>query len=406
MKKIILSTVTAVLMASTAQAADTISDSLKNGKLTVNARLLYFDRTFDKANATDATSFTLGGFMKYLSDDYKGLKMGLAYYGSNRVSGILSKEDGRATSNLTSTGENINMLGEAYLQYDKDKTMVKVGRQGLKTPLMQNHDLRLLPSLYEGAIVKNNSFEDTKIELGYIWAYTGFGSRYNDFSHEETKWGKSGLGYIYLINNSIKKLKVSAQYVKQVSDKDSSGNQVVVADYRYADAVYALPFGKNSYIKAQYGGNSYNRAKNPNFPSSDSVMLGAKAGTTLGMVNLAILTNSISGNAFKAVESGPMYSDWQQGYGPYEPSTAFGGQMIVKPKKGFSLKAAYVKISADRNFRKDGTFTDDYSEINLDVQYALDDMSKLRARYSIKDQSKASDREDRNDLRLFYYLNF
>ncbi len=407
MKKIILSAAAFMSIATAVNAADTISDSLKNGKFTIDARVFYFDRSFDTTPSTDSAKvLAAGGIMKYVSDDYNGLKIGLAYFGSNRVSGLYTRDEGKKTAILTPEGENINFLGESYLEYNRDNTMLKVGAQRLSTPLMNDHDLRLLPSSYQAAIVQNRDIADTTLEAGYVWAYSGFTSKLSEFDDQRGGWGEDGLAYIMVQNNSIKELKVSAQYIAALSDTDGAGTEVWVKDYRYADAAYALPFGSNSYIKAQYGGNSFNRAKNDNFPDKDSVMLGAKAGTTFGIVDLAVLANSISGNAFRAVEAGPMYSDWQQGYDQYEPSVAYGVQAVVKPMAGISLKCGYVDVSADEDFRTDGTFTDDFTEINLDLNYALNDMSKVRVRYSVKDQSDESDREDRNDFRVIYYINF
>jgi hypothetical protein len=96
-----------------------------------------------------------------------------------------------------------------------------------------------------------------------------------------------------------------------------------------------------------------------------------------------------------------MYTDWQQGYGNYEASTAFGGQIVAHPMADLSVKLGYVDVSSD-----EGNVRDDFSETNVDIKYALTDYSKVRVRYSLKDQTDESDREDRDDFRIIYYLNF
>ena len=386
----------------------TFGDALKNGEFTAALRTFYFDRSFDedKTGNPNATALTFGGILKYESASYYGAKFGIAYYGSQRIGGIFSREEGVGTSILGRDGENLGFLGEAFLEYDISNTMVKVGRQQLATPLIQNHDLRILPSVYEAAILRNTDISDTMIELGYVGAYTGFTSKENEFLDFNEKWGDKGLAYIYLNNKSIENLTIRAQYVGALSDVNDMGELIAVNDYRYIDAKYAIPMGKNSYIKAQYGGNAYNIGE-------DSSLFGAKAGTTFWMVDVAVLYDKISDNNFKAVESGPMYSDWQQGYGPYEPSTAFGGQIVIKPLAGLSLKLGYVDVTSDTQF-----LYDDFTEFNLDLKYAINDWSAIRVRYSIKDQSDASEalrydgidgnggREDRDDFRIIYYMNF
>ncbi len=394
MKKILLSTIVAASLTQVVSASDTISEALKNGNYSMNARVFYFNRGFD-SEAPRARAITAGGIMKYESAEYVGIKMGIAYYGSTRVGGIYTREEGSGTSILGRSGEDLGFLGEAYLEYNIEETMVKVGRQQLATPLINNHDLRILPSVYEAAIIRNKSIANTMIEAGYIQQYTGFTSKDNQFNDYNTRWGDSGLGYISFTNKSIENLSIRGQYVLAISDEDSAGNTIAVKDYKYLDAKYALKgVGNKTYIKAQFGGNAYSEG-------DDSLLVGAKIGTTVSMFDLALLYDEIIDNSFKAVEAGPMYSDWQQGYGNYEPSVAFGGQIIAHPIDDLSVKAGYVDVAA-----KDDYVRDDFTEINFDVKYKINDFSKIRVRYSIKDQTDTSDREDRDDFRVIYYASF
>jgi hypothetical protein len=89
------------------------------------------DRSFDedKSGKPDAQALTAGGVVKYESGDYYGLKVGFAYYGSHRVGTFFSREEGIGTSLLQPDGDDIAFLGEAYLQYTRNNTMLKVGRQ-------------------------------------------------------------------------------------------------------------------------------------------------------------------------------------------------------------------------------------------------------------------------------------
>ena len=131
------------------------------------------------------------------------------------------------------------------------------------------------------------------------------------------------------------------------------------------------------------------------------------------MFDVAALYDKVSDNQFQAFESGPMYSDWQQGYGPYEASTAVGGQIVAKPMSGLSVKLGYVDVKSDTD-----KLVDDFSELNIDAKYTINNWSKIRVRYSMKDQSDASEklrfdgidgnggREDRDDFRIIYYMNF
>jgi len=386
-------------------ATGTFGEALRNGKFTANIRAFYFDREYDDGDSDEkgigrkpnSSTFTAGGILKYESAAYYGFKFGLAYYGNHKIGSVFDRADAAGASMLDNDGsyDDIAFLGEAYLQYDIGNTMFKIGRQQLSTPLIQGHDLRLLPSVYEAAIIRNKDIPDTMIELGFVDRYTGFTSRDNGFTDNKTS--KDGLAYVSFSNQSIESLSIQGQYVKTLADTSSDGGSIAREVYTYIDATYALPFGDNTYIKAQYGTNSYFAAG-----ADDSTLLGAKVGTTLfNMLDVAVLYDKISDNAYQAFESGPMYTDWQQGYGNYDPSTAIGGQIVVQAMDGLSLKFGYVDVNAD-----EGTVRDDFTEFNFDGKYTINDWSNLRVRYSIKDQTDSSDREDRNDFRVIYYMNF
>jgi hypothetical protein len=253
--------------------------------------------------------------------------------------------------------------------------------------------------VYEAAIIRNKDIPDTMIEVGFVDRDTGFTSKDNGFNEKRT--GDDGVAYLSFANKSIANLSLRGQYIKALSDGASRET------YTYLDAKYSLPVGKNTYVKAQYGGNTY-------LAEEDSTLFGAKVGTTVGMFDVAAVYDKVSGYRFQAFESGPMYSDWQLGYGDYEASTAVGGQIVVKPMAGLSLKFGYVDVAAD-----DGNLRDDFTEFNFDGKYTINDWSKIRVRYSMKDQSDESEanrggvnpngstgREDRDDFRIIYYMNF
>jgi hypothetical protein len=390
-------TVTLLALATVALCGyESLEESVKDSSITLDARLFYFDRDFkDPATTPNAKSLTLGGIAKVETAPWYNLQVAVAPYG-NFLTGITDRDDAAGTSMLeqtrdgVQTNKNLLFIGEGYAKYSVGKSSLQIGRQRLSTPLANDHDLRALPSTYTAAVLRTNEIKDTLVEIGYIKSYTGFGSRYNTFSDEASKWGKDGLAYLYLQNSSIANTKINAQYIKALDN-----NAITVSDYRYFDASYNLT--SNSSIEVQYGGNKYRVADN-------SHMIGARVKYNIWNVDTALLYNKIMDNNFKAVESGPMYSDWQQGYGPYQPSQAFGGYIVLKPMDNASIKLGAVKVSA-----KEERVTDDFSEYNADINYAFNKQNKLRVRYSLKDESdeaNALNKEDRTDFRVIYYYSF
>ena len=71
------------------------------------------------------------------------------------------------------------------MQYGFGHTMVKVSRQRLDTPLMGDLFLRILPTAYEAAVIRNRDLPHTSVEIGYVGSYSGFGSKYGDFGDRD-----------------------------------------------------------------------------------------------------------------------------------------------------------------------------------------------------------------------------
>lgn len=377
-------------------------NALRSGEFSENLKLFYMDRAFDHKKP-NARALNLGGILKYESGDFFGLKFGLAYFGSHRIGTFYSREEGIDTNLLQQNGEDIHFIGEAYMQYGIKKTVLKTGRQRLSTPLLEDNDQRVVPTTYDATILRSEDMPNTTIEVGHVNAYSGFASKYSGFDDQNGAWGKDGLGYIYMENSSIKHLKLRYQYIKALSDTNNSGAKIERKDYQFFNLKYSIPLGTQSYIKAQYLGNTYIDAPN-------SKVIGAKIGTTLvDMLDIALVYDQIIGNNLETIGSAPMYTDFQQGYGAYEPSTGFGGLITIRPFKNFSLKLGYANVGTNRS-----DYIDDFAEYIVDLKYKFNEWSKFRIRYSFKDQSDKSERlstkgiggrEDRTDIRVIYYIS-
>ena len=367
------------------------ASALLGPNLEADLRLMHFDRGFDN-DKLNTTATTVGGVISYRTNNVKNFHANLSYFGSHKIDYNVASENGTGTSLLTSTGDDISFFGEMNVQYTVPHLTVKVGTQRLNTPLANDHDLRMLPSSYRGATATSTILPKSIIQVGYINGYTGFTSKQNAVKDYSDKFSNEGLVYAYIKSSIVPKMKVSAQYAHTLSTLDDTGAKVKVTDYAYADTNIKLP--ANSYLKAQVAYNRY-------IQDTNTLMYGAKLGSTVYDFGLAVAMNIIEGNRFKTIESGPMYTDWQQGYGNYEPSTAYGVQATWKPIKSFYFKAGVADIQSTLL-----TATDDYTETNVDTAYNFNDSNKLRVRYSFKDQTSTSVREDRSDFRIIMYSSF
>ncbi len=388
------------------EKTQSLENALKNGKFSANLKLFYMIRTFDHIRYT-AKAFNGGGILKYESASYHRFRFGLAYYGSHKLGNIYSRRQGIGTSLLQLNGKDIEFLGEAYLQYEIAQTTLKAGRQQLDTPLLEGNDQRLVPTVFEAYIIKSEDLPDTHLEAGYVKSYSGFASYKSGFDPQDRfrwGWGKDGLGYIYIQNKSLKALSFKAQYIRALSTTTSNGQRIKRRDYQFASLKYDIPFGENSYLKAQYLANDY-------IDEPNSKAIGAKIATTVSAkVDIALVYDKIIDNNLETISSAPLYTDFQQGYGLYEPSTGFGTTLTYKPIQEMKLKFGYANVSTNRF-----DHIDDFAEYLIDLKYKINNFSKFRIRASLKDQSEISEellhkglggREDRKDLRVIYYLKF
>lgn len=375
-----------LLLATSSYADDDIGNALTNSRFNLDLRAFYFDRKFSDATP-GRTAFTAGGIAKLETGSFKKLQFGAAHYGNYSI-GIVDKARAAGTSLLENgTNDNLSFLGEAYAKYSFGLSSLQLGRQRLSTPLANDHDLRALPVSYEAAVFRTKEIRLTLLETGWIKRYSGFGSRLNSFPDSSATWGKDGLAYVYLENSPTDNLRLRGQFAKA---QDVNG--IAVRDYRYVDAKVTLP--KDIFFEGQYGGNDYAVGTN-------SKLFGLAGGIKFQKVDFAMLYNKIGGNSFRAIEAGPVYADWQQGYANYEPSLAFGGYLVFRPQEDLSVKLGRVNVAA-----KEASKKDDFKETILDAHWKINSANALRLRYSLKDQSAASGTADTTDLRIIYYYSF
>ncbi|HEY9191204.1 MAG TPA: OprD family outer membrane porin [Sulfurovum sp.] len=153
-------------------------------------RTFYVDRTYFYSNKPDNNRNTLatGGYIGYKTPDFNGLTAAVAAYGTYGF----NMHDVDIDNDLTSSyydpsligrdGESYLFIGEAYLNYAFGNTNIKVGRQRLDTPLAGADDARMLPNLFEAAVVSNTDIEDTTLILAHITKETTgtFSNIYDD----------------------------------------------------------------------------------------------------------------------------------------------------------------------------------------------------------------------------------
>ena len=176
-KYIALSAITIGLLSSVnVQAAEDLSSMFSEGKASGQIRAFYIDREYQGGSGADThrNSMALGGHVKFVTAEYKGLSLGSALYTTNDIAGFVGYGNGgEQDPSLLGTGkESYSILGEAYINYDMSslgtKTSVKLGYQRYDTPMMGSDDARMLPNTFEAYKLTNKDIAGVNFQLAHV----------------------------------------------------------------------------------------------------------------------------------------------------------------------------------------------------------------------------------------------
>lgn len=206
MKKIVLLSVVAssVIMAggdikpieSAVEAPVVVADSI--GTVSGQLRAFYIDRTYSGILENNRNSLAFGGWIGYDTAVWNGLSAGVKFYAveNAKIHGSPITSANYDPSLFGGEFDDYGFIGEAYLNYKVGNTNLKVGRQKLNTPLAGADDARMVPNLFEAAVLSNTDISDTTLILAHVTKETvgTFGNVYGDPSQLSLQSGY-GLGY-------------------------------------------------------------------------------------------------------------------------------------------------------------------------------------------------------------------
>ena len=162
-------------------------EAMDNGEMFGQFRTFYIDRTYAGTVNNNRNTLATGGYIGYRLPDFNGFTAAVAAYGTYGFNihdiDIDSGDTASYDPSLTGRdGESYIFIGEAYLNYKFNNKNIKVGRQKLDTPLIGADDSRMLPNLFEAAVLTNTDIEDTTLTLAHITRETAgtFSNIYDD----------------------------------------------------------------------------------------------------------------------------------------------------------------------------------------------------------------------------------
>ena len=235
------------------------------GKVSGQFRAFYVDRTYDGILENNRNSLAVGGWIGYDSAEWNGLSAGTKFYA---VEGLSLHDNPKTSASYDPSlyGDNFSnygFIGEAYLNYSRGNTNVKIGRQRLDTPFIGADDARMIPNLFEAAVLSNTDIQDTTLILTHVTRETvgTFGNVYSlgDPSNQSLSLQSGyGLGFKDATNGDFTDMGVVALGEGNNTDGVTAGaiiykgiENLTLTAWDY----YAHDILNTVYLQADYGWN-------------------------------------------------------------------------------------------------------------------------------------------------------
>ena len=360
--------------------AETLADAFKEGKVSGTIKSMYRDADI---SGQESSGFAMGGELGYVTGKLYGFGAGFTF----QTSHTLGLKDNNPAEVDTSVATSKSDLSEAYLSYTFDKTLIKVGRQYIDTPLVSTSTSRMYNDIMEGATITNTSLPETTLIAGVITQYQ---YRFGDMENYD-----KNIYTLYALNKSVKGLEVTLQGTTQADERS----------LLFADLSYTLPMNFPVTIGTQYLGDYADITG-----EKDSYLYGFMVGTKLGGVGLSAYYNKTAkdGDVTYGYGQGSDWTynsvQWLSGYTAgtesYQAKLSYDFEQVGI--KGLSAFTRYAIFDNSVNAANDA------KEWNFDVKYKFQGSMKgleTRLRYADISYDQAG-KPNEHDFRFIANYNF
>ena len=368
----------------------------------------FFMATDNQDDLTDYYANAVGGGLRFETAKFYGFQLAVSgFYIFNIQSSDFTKPD-------TSTGQfnryeialfdvenptnkkDLDRLEELYLKYNFRKSSITFGRQLINTPFINLQDGRMRPTGVEGAMFEFNEIKHTKIEGGFLYAFSPRGT---------VKWystGKSigiyptGLnpdgsksGY----NDNIKSKGVALigittalteKFKLQVWDfftENVFNTAMIQLDYSATQNNKSVLFASTQLIKqdAINDGGNKDQLKSYYQKGSRSLSIGAKAGWKNKRWETSVNYNRITAHGRYLIprEWGrePFFTflprERNDGLGDVHAIVGKMNYNFLKARLKTSLAAGYYKLPDVKNYSLNKYGLPSYTQVNADIRYTF-----------------------------------
>lgn len=266
-------------------AADSLNDAIKNGTINGEAKMWYQtnDRNPNDIFDKESTYFSAGIRLGFITQIFNGFGAGVNFY---------SVDDLNAYGNFANNSihgvphdETWAWLGEAYLTYKLGNTQAKIGRQNIKSPLINSDAWALFPVNFEAYTIKNSDLPDTTLNVTYVT------EERKRTSEKFDEIAEHGVLMLSAVNKSIPKTVLSAYYY-YLNDEDSSYYNPLIDNISAVYIEAKIKICKLN-IGAQY------LLLDPDNSLDETDAYGAVLSTKISIFNASVAFSSVGGDAAK-----------------------------------------------------------------------------------------------------------
>ena len=324
----------------------------------------------------------IGGKVHIQTAPLYGISLGSSFYASN----ALGTSDNRGLVPFRGeVARSYAILGEAYLEVNIGKTLLKIGRQELNTPFAQMDDIGMVPNTFEAYILQNKEIQNTTLFLGQIQKMSGVDAQVVDQFTSIN--GNNNMQTVGIEYEGLKNLTVSLWYAYL---KNATVNTIYYIETDYQISFSYLDFS----IGLQYAKEEYLNQK-------DASIFGLSTSTTftnLGLT-LAIAYNKSNDNAsFSGFGGGPFFANSEyliiDNIGKNGSQLWFGGELDASLLNindlTFGLHQAILTNEAKQESH----------EIDFTINYQLSEDFAFQSIYSHLNGSNIGE-DNANHLRIF-----
>lgn len=378
------------------------ANEMQAPSFSINSRLFDYQRDYSQGSKMHDTA--IGGLINYSASvsDYLGYGVSIGTSNSlidnnSRVYGLVANDNGEH--------ESLARLQNYYFTANVFDMNIKYGAQQLSTPMMNGHDIRLLPKAYKGVSFVNNSIKDTTLTLLYIDGYIGWSDeKFNSIS-EGVESELKRLGYnkrldsssvlAFGLKNSFSEKEFNVDSSLWYYDvKDVYGQAYFKADISYKFDKFKVIFSP-TYI-GQYASNTLG------IDELDSKQFGGALELKLSGFDIKYMYAKTDGNSILCPWGESKIIQQQVNQSGRKDETAHSLKLTHDFSGNIDKLSAYVQFGLfNTSYLSSGG---DLKETEIGLIYDASNYVKglkLRARYSNVDGEVNNAR----DLRFYFYYN-